>query len=586
MRLLPLILVALAHLPLLIVYFQQLWDRPHYQFFPLVLGVSGYFLWQRWGQRDEVEPRHRLLSYVLVGISLPILAYAFLRLSPMFAYLSFVLVLGSFILRLGIPALGPWLLLLLVIRIPYGQDVALIQWMQRLTTRLSSTALDTLGIEHIADGNVLLFPTTSLFVEEACSGVVSLLAIVACAGILAVWWRRSIIHSLSLLSAAIFLAGAMNVVRVVMIAIALDSFDVNLTEGWRHEATGLVIFAISLLALFSVDRLLGFFFSPIEMNPLAGYWDDAEGNVLVRLWNRYVGLEQSPEEDFIDEEDGIGEDDEQPALQRAPPVGSGRGVILDWAFALLFLMIGGSQVFAGIGPFSSPPEVSAAALQMSVDTLPEQWAEWTRYGFEELERDSSSAFGEHSRIWAYENGTTSVRISLDFVFPEWHALTACYAGVGWTVESTGWVEPADGEPYVEATFTKPNGDWAMLIFDLFDDNGRPYETPAGSFIHPKLRRILGGQSSRWNLPNYYQVQALTVSELGPLPESERQAVRELFLWFRRQMRGRLEATGADGSAQAARSSQGFSSSSTGVSGGGPNACRSGRPPYSIQLAGR
>src|SRR5690606_33803049 len=120
-----------------------------------------------------------------------------------------------------------------------------------------------LAIEHLADGNVLLFPHASLFVEEACSGVVSLLAIVACGGILAVWWRRSLIHAACLIVTAVFLAGAMNVVRVVTIALALEKAGVNLSTGWRHETLGLVVFAVSLVGLFSLDRLLSFFLGPI-----------------------------------------------------------------------------------------------------------------------------------------------------------------------------------------------------------------------------------------------------------------------------------------------------------------------------------
>lgn len=538
MRLLPLLLVALAHVPLLVVYFQQLWDRPHYQFFPLVLLSAGYFLWQRWEFRLPAGPRAVAAARILELLCLPVLVFAFLRLSPMFGYVSFVLIVGSLLLRLGVPALGPWLLLWLVVRLPYGQDVELIQWMQRLTTQLSSTVLEKLGIEHIADGNVILFPTTSLFVEEACSGVVSLLAIVACAGILAVWWRRSIVHSLCLLGTAVFLAGAMNVVRVVTIALALDRTGINLTEGWKHEAVGLAVFAISLAALFSIDRFFSFFLARIPMNPLASYWDFAEGNMLVRMWNYCVGLDQ-----FVIEEEVYGDEDDVEQERAATP-GPARpnvfGMAWDWALALAFLAVGGGQVMAGIGPFSVAPEVSPVALNLSEESLPEHLGTWRRVGFEELERDSSSAFGEHSRIWAYQNGTTTVRVSLDFVFPEWHALSACYRGIGWNSQSQQKQTPdGGGTPFVEATFTKPNGDWALLMYDLFDDNGREYEAPSGTFVHPQLRRIFSGQSTRWTLPNYYQVQALAVSNIGELPNSQRHAVAELFTLVRQNLSGQV-----------------------------------------------
>jgi exosortase len=548
-RLLPLLLIALAHAPLLYVYFQQLWSRPHYQFFPLVLAASAWFVWSRWEQRVPSGSRSLWVSRGLLAASAVLLALAFLRLSTLAAFGSFLLVAGAFLLRSGIPALGPWLLLLLVVRIPYGQDVALIQWMQRLTSRLSSTALDTIGVEHIADGNVLLFPQTSLFVEEACSGVVSLLAIVACAGILAVWWRRSIVHAVLMIATAVFLAGAMNVVRVVTIAVALDSFDVDLSEGWRHELLGLVIFAVSLGALFSLDRFYYFLLGPIHRNPLAPYWDLIEDNVVVDFWNHFVGREAPEEElavyDQEDDEAAVSKPERTAtALTKQDLAKRSLGFTVDWGIAGVFLLILAGQVYAGIGPFSVAPDISPVALDLNEDSLPQHFGEWERKGFEVQERDRSSAFGEHSRIWAYQRDEMLVRISVDFVFPEWHALTACYSGVGWTLESSHWQESDHGQ-FVEATFQKPGGESALLMFDLFDTEGRPYEAPAGTFVHRRLRRVFSGESSRWTLPNYYQIQALAVNPAGPATSEQRQAVRELFAWFREQMREQLGGASAN-----------------------------------------
>ncbi len=557
----PYLLILLAHAPLVYVHLQQLWSRPHYQFFPLVLLASGVLMLQR-GRSDETvwRPLTRsslMLSRGLLLGSCGLLSVAFLRLSPLAACVSCLMTLAAMILRLGLPAWGPWALLLLLIRIPYGQDVALIQWMQRATTQLSSTALDTIRVEHIIEGNVLTFPSRSLFVEEACSGVVSMLAIVACAAILAVWWKRSLLHGVLLIAAGLFWAGGMNVVRVVTIAIALHRYGIDLTEGWRHEAVGLCVFVVSLVALFSTDRLLLFLLAPIQMNPLASHWVYAEENWLVRMWNYFAGPDSF--EDSMNAYGTYADDWSEPAYEEelsATSQADSRTVAepvkvvprpWEWAFAGLFLLLGGAQVLAGIGPFSVAPPVQQAALDLKADDLPEMLAGWRQFDFEEQHRDGSSVFGEHSRLWTYRSGPYLVRLSLDFVFPEWHELTACYAGTGWEVDSRSRVD-ADSTR-MKARLTKPNGEQAFLLFDLFDSEGEQYVSPAGSFVHPQLRRIFGGEANRFTLPTYYQVQALAGIPGTSLSEEAQLAIDELFLEFREHLRshiaGRGNAPGAD-----------------------------------------
>ncbi|HVJ69072.1 MAG TPA: hypothetical protein VM510_13880, partial [Caulifigura sp.] len=50
----PFGLVALGMAPLTIVYFRNLWSRPHYQFFPVLIAAVAMLLMSRWkGHRME-----------------------------------------------------------------------------------------------------------------------------------------------------------------------------------------------------------------------------------------------------------------------------------------------------------------------------------------------------------------------------------------------------------------------------------------------------------------------------------------------------------------------------------------------------
>lgn len=534
--------ILLAYGPLLFVYFQQLWDRAHYQFFPLVLLASGALMFVRWPERQTPGFRAVVFSRAILVGSACLLALAIARLSPFAAYLSFVGAIGAIVVRMGVPAIGPWLLLLLMLRIPYGQDVAAIQAMQRLTSQLSGTALDTMGIEHFVEGNVLVFPSQSLFVEEACSGLVSMLAMVACAGILAVWRRRSLVHGLVLMASGVFWAGAMNVIRVVGIAIALAHFDLDLTEGWRHASLGLFAFAVSLAALVSTDELLQFLLARIPRNPLASYQLYAAENPLVPLWNLGAGTggNVEPEDIYGDHaDDWDSPSDDGPgavAIPEVAPRAAAPPRPWEWALVPVFVLLGAAQVVAGIGPFSAAPVVRQVALNLTADDLPRDLSGWQQVDFEVRERDSSSAFGEHSRIWTYQNDRFIVQLSLDFVFPEWHALTACYRGAGWTLHTQS---PLGNGTAVEAQFTKPGGDRAYLVFNLFDGTGADYARPDGSLFHPQLRRILSGEVNRFTLPSYYQVQLLAGIPGGTLDTAGRGELRRLFDEFEQRMRARF-----------------------------------------------
>ena len=131
-----------------------------------------------------------------------------------------------------------------------------------------------------------------LFVEEACSGIVSLLSIIACCAILAVWQNRPAPHAILLTVSGMLWAGILNVFRITILAIGLDRLGIDLSEGWRHEALGLVLFSGTLALSFCTDRLLLFLMSPISSPDTQVYGAYSQDNerppILTRLFNVLV----------------------------------------------------------------------------------------------------------------------------------------------------------------------------------------------------------------------------------------------------------------------------------------------------------
>src|SRR5436305_1526006 len=96
--------------------------------------------------------------------------------------------------------------------------------MQMLASMGSSAVLDSLGVIHVLNGNVVRITLKPLFVEEACAGLSSLLTVVACSLFLVLWLRRPVVRSVLLVLSSIGWVIACNILRIVVIAFMLDRF--------------------------------------------------------------------------------------------------------------------------------------------------------------------------------------------------------------------------------------------------------------------------------------------------------------------------------------------------------------------------
>ena len=287
--------------PLLIVHVRQMWSQSHYQYFPFVLAAVAWFLWSRWKEgAGTVGPRAGAAwgaEVAVAAVSLGALGLGVLLYNPWLSACSAILSVAVGFLMLSrlrrIRGLwGIWCLLWLCVPLPLGFGSGLTASLQLTSSRLSSELLDLIGVNHLMSGNVLQLPGQQLFVDEACSGIVSVLAVVACAAMFAVWARRPLLHALLLIVSGIGWAVVMNVVRICTIAFALDRFEIDLSHGTPHEVLGLVVFCLTFLAVVSTDQLLTFVLEPVPVTDL--YRDEAAWNPLVGVWNRL--FDTSPRE--------------------------------------------------------------------------------------------------------------------------------------------------------------------------------------------------------------------------------------------------------------------------------------------------
>jgi len=127
--------------------------------------------------------------------------------------------------------------------------------LQLLASRLGESCLDLLGYSVMREGNILELVGTKLSVEEACSGIRSLLSIVFMCVLYNFFFVRSNLMRTLLLAMAIPMAILGNVSRIVATGVA-SQYNRELVHGAVHEAFGYVSVVVACVGCIALHILI------------------------------------------------------------------------------------------------------------------------------------------------------------------------------------------------------------------------------------------------------------------------------------------------------------------------------------------
>lgn len=512
-----LVLLGLAHLPFLSVYFVGLWQTEHYQFYPFAVAA---FLWFYITRSDRGVIRLSWLGRTAIILDMFLLVFIvatgwveLVRLAML--VFCFAVTNGSrewqYPLRLTYLTLLPMVLT----RPPTRVDMLALHWLQRNTTWLASRVLEETGHLHLQRGNIIELADKEFLVEEACSGVQSLFTVLFLAALIVCWHRRSLLQACVLFGAGFLFAGAMNVLRISSIVVAWQNWKWDLSHGWQHDALGYIALITAVLMLLSTDSLLHFLFAPFEdhsYGPFSGVYS----NPFTAVWNFVCGGRLSP--------------------PRPPVAGrlSQRTVV---RFCLAFaFVIGGVQILilsaGGAEPFSLP---ESSLADFDEHALPQEIEGFTLMGYATETRERKNVWGQYSNIWHFQGHGLKVHVSCDHLFKHWHPLHLCYAGAGWHVSPTEQLKGLSEWDSVTSLMERPSsGRHGCVIYSHFTVSGKHLVPEATEFslayyLQRPHMRLAGGIWSLVSEPMVdaaYQVQVFT--EAGR-PQSEEQfaALRRL-----------------------------------------------------------
>ena len=152
----------------------------------------------------------------------------------------------------------PVAFLLFMVPVPVSILNPLIVQLQLLVSTLAVEILHVFGFSVLREGNVVLLPGDErLFVDEACSGITSIVSLLPLGVVLAYFTERTALRRLALVAAVIPFAMFGNLVRVLATVAGADAFGVErVTRGALHDSAGLLTFVFSCLLLIGFGALM------------------------------------------------------------------------------------------------------------------------------------------------------------------------------------------------------------------------------------------------------------------------------------------------------------------------------------------
>lgn len=527
-------LIALAMpLPLVVVYLWRLWDIEQYSFFPVLFVAIGAMAYTRWNKQFRLPSSWFTSLTLALGFAIQLAASVLW--SPWLAFLGFLLVATSLfasqrekpekeghepfssgsLFYLSIPL---WLCL----RIPLGQDQLLTLKLQHITAKVSSYILDFLKIPHQITGVVFDLPGGKLFVEEACSGVQSLFALLCIAFLLLAFNRRPIVLIPIYALAAIFSAGLFNIVRVTAIAIAQERYSYNLAEGVPHEILGYTCLICAILLLASFDRLFRVLFFPLSDSEIP-LGRQRIPNPFKILWNSSLTL-RSQEKSRP-----------QWVIFQNTLLGIVVGGLALFAVGLQ-LFFGAELILASSSSSSKPAPIwlpSADVLSTNEDFVVES--------YEHKQGDYDISDGEYVDVWSIYTRETGLhhRVAISQPYKIYHELCLCYQGLGWQqltqtrIASRDRADAGDW-PFTFATFADAGGNYGYLSFSAFDASGNAIPAPDVNISDLIDTRMLSGRLHKLESNKVIMVQIWTTSDFK-LDDSQIDKLQNLQIQLRQKI---------------------------------------------------
>lgn len=256
------ILLALLYAPVIIGLAGEWYRDDNYSHGFLIPLISAFLVWRKRAKLKElISPSGDVggVAIILLGMAMFVLAnaaaeYFVLRVSLVVTLFGLVwYLLGR---KLVTAVWFEILFLLFMIPLPYVLYYSLTFPMQLFATKVTVKLLNLIGMTAVRQGNMIHLPGYSLEVAEACSGLRSLISLLALGAIYARLTQKGLPRQIILFASTVPIAVAANIFRVFFTAVGAYTVSRELAEDFLHTLSGMMVFVVAFIMLFIFGAIL------------------------------------------------------------------------------------------------------------------------------------------------------------------------------------------------------------------------------------------------------------------------------------------------------------------------------------------
>jgi exosortase len=227
----------------------------------LVPLISAYFLRERWNVLKTTQVMPSNIGFVVVTLGLFQLVIASVGNELFTARSSLVVIIAGMVLCFfGTEVFKitrlPIMYLLLMVPLPYIVYNAFAFPLKMFVSWVSVSFLKMIGLTVVRDGNIIMFPAITLEVADACSGLRSLVSILALSIAYAFILPISHMKRWALILSAIVMAVFTNALRVIITGILANYWGAAAAQGLFHEFAGMAVFVLTMTLLAALGLLM------------------------------------------------------------------------------------------------------------------------------------------------------------------------------------------------------------------------------------------------------------------------------------------------------------------------------------------